>query len=123
MAKDMDATIYLVHVVVMMEAVDAPEAVVVGENKGAEDDARFRLQAMAAEKLARLRSEAITRVVAVRGETSKIVLEVATDLDADLIVLNTHGWHGLAQFIMGSVTEQVVRRASCPVLTLTSTAK
>lgn len=47
---------------------------------------------------------------------------MATDLDADLIVLKTHGRQGLAHFIMGSVAEQVARRAHCPVLTLTSTA-
>jgi universal stress protein A len=123
MAKGMDATIYLLHVVAIVEAVDAPEAVVAAAKKGAEDEARLKLQTMAAEELGGLKYEAITRVLDVGSETSKVVLEVATDLDSDLIVLKTHARHGLAHFLMGSVAEQVVRRAPCPVLTLTSTAK
>jgi len=35
-----------------------------------------------------------------------------------LIVLATHGRTGLRRIVMGSVAEAVVRRASCPVLTL-----
>jgi len=41
----------------------------------------------------------------------------------DLIVVGTHGRTGLAHVLMGSVAERVVRKAHCPVLTLTSTAK
>jgi nucleotide-binding universal stress UspA family protein len=119
-AKHMDATIYLLNVVIMMQAVDAPDAAVAA-NKSVEDDARLKLQAIAAEKLAALKAEILTRV-APPGETSKVVLEVATETDTDLIVLNTHGRHGLAHFVMGSVAEQIVRRATCAVLTLTSTA-
>ena len=84
--------------------------------------ARLRLQALAAERLAGLKSEAITRI-ARPGEAAGAVLQVATELDTDLIVLKTHGRSGLAHFIMGSVAEQIVRRAHCAVLTLTSTAK
>ncbi len=36
----------------------------------------------------------------------------------DLIVLGTHGQSGLGHLLMGSVAEQVVRKAPCPVLTL-----
>jgi nucleotide-binding universal stress UspA family protein len=37
---------------------------------------------------------------------------------ADLIVVGTHGRTGLAHMMLGSVAERVVRRASCPVLTV-----
>ena len=37
---------------------------------------------------------------------------------ADLIVVGTHGRTGLAHVVLGSVAERVVRRASCPVLTV-----
>ena len=36
--------------------------------------------------------------------------------DADLIVMGTHGRGGIAHVLMGSVAEQVVRAAPCPVL-------
>jgi len=35
-----------------------------------------------------------------------------------LIVMGTHGRKGLNRFLMGSVAEQVVRKADCPVLTV-----
>jgi universal stress protein A len=119
MAKDMDATVYLLHIMQNMQAVDAPDNVV-SKDTSAEDDARLKLQKMAAEMLAGLKSEVLARV-APPGETSSAVLEAAADLGIDLIVLKTHGRRGLAHFVMGSVAEQIVRRADCPVLTLTST--
>ena len=39
-------------------------------------------------------------------------------LSRDLIVLATHGRTGLGHVLMGSVAENVVRRAHCPVLTV-----
>jgi nucleotide-binding universal stress UspA family protein len=46
------------------------------------------------------------------------ILTEATRWGADLIVMGTHGRHGLAHLILGSVAEGVVRRASVPVLLL-----
>jgi nucleotide-binding universal stress UspA family protein len=45
---------------------------------------------------------------------------VAKELGADLIVMGTHGRHGLAHVLLGSVAEKVVRTAPCPVLTVRS---
>jgi nucleotide-binding universal stress UspA family protein len=50
------------------------------------------------------------------------ILERAAALPADVIVVGTHGRSGLRQFILGSVAEKVVRRASCAVLTVPPTA-
>jgi len=41
---------------------------------------------------------------------------------ADLIVISTHGRTGLAHMMTGSVTENVIRRAPCPVLSIRSQA-
>jgi nucleotide-binding universal stress UspA family protein len=51
------------------------------------------------------------------------VVRVATEVDADLIVLKTHGRKGLSHLILGSVAEEVLRTAPCPVLTLTPAAQ
>ncbi len=56
------------------------------------------------------------------GDPAEEILRAAQDLKADLIVLGTHGRTGLARLLMGSVAEQVVRRAPCPVLTVRTQA-
>jgi nucleotide-binding universal stress UspA family protein len=53
------------------------------------------------------------------GDPAAEILRVARDEAADLIVMGTHGRTGLGRLLMGSVAEQVVRRAPCPVLTAT----
>lgn len=44
------------------------------------------------------------------------ITRLASELEADLIVLGSHGRHGLARWLLGSVAEAVVRRADRPVL-------
>ena len=41
--------------------------------------------------------------------------QIAVDLEADLIVVSTHGRNGIARLLLGSVAEAVVRLAPCPV--------
>ena len=44
------------------------------------------------------------------------IAQLAADLEADLVVVGTHGRHGIARLLLGSVAEAVVRLAPCPVL-------
>ena len=46
------------------------------------------------------------------------ILLFARENDVDLIIMGTHGHSGLAHVLLGSVTEKVVRKAPCPVLTV-----
>lgn len=52
------------------------------------------------------------------GYADSVILSTAEDLKADLIVMGTHGRTGLGRLLLGSVAEQVLRRATCPVLTV-----
>lgn len=52
------------------------------------------------------------------GVTTEEINAVANDIDADLIVIGTHGRRGFARAFLGSVAEHVVRTASRPVLTI-----
>ena len=52
------------------------------------------------------------------GDPARWILQIATDCKCDLIVMGTHGRTGLRRLLMGSVAEQVLRNAACPVLTL-----
>ena len=52
------------------------------------------------------------------GPAAATILEHAAENKADLIVLGTHGRTGFERLMLGSVTEKVVRKATCPVLTV-----
>ena len=45
------------------------------------------------------------------------VLKAEAEFSADLVVMSTHGRTGKKHMLLGSVTEEVVRRSICPVLT------
>jgi nucleotide-binding universal stress UspA family protein len=52
------------------------------------------------------------------GAAALVILDCARELEADLLVLGTHGRTGFERLMLGSVTEKVVRKAACPVLTI-----
>jgi len=54
----------------------------------------------------------------VTGNAVDGIIQYASEQNADLLVMCTHGRTGLSHVLMGSTAEAVVRRAHCPVLTL-----
>jgi nucleotide-binding universal stress UspA family protein len=54
----------------------------------------------------------------VEGETAAEIVRLANEAGCDLIVMGTHGRTGLRRVLMGSVAEEVMRLAPCPVLTV-----
>ena len=52
------------------------------------------------------------------GEPAHEIVRLSGEHDVDVIVVATRGETGLSRFVSGSVTEKVVRLASCPVLTV-----
>lgn len=50
------------------------------------------------------------------GYPADVIISYAREIDADLIVLGTHGRTGLTHLLLGSVAERVVQRARCAVL-------
>lgn len=123
LASDSGATVHLIHVEPPPAYAFAGEAhaglsAYAGVGLGAHRDAvaasRARLQAAA--RAASLPTHRIqVRVVEASGVPRSIVA-VAEELGADLIVMGTHGRTGLAHLLMGSVAEETLRNASCPVL-------
>jgi len=111
-----DAELVLVHVA-------APDPDFVGMDAGPQyirDDLarelreeRTRLRAMAAELEAKGRR---VRVVMVRGAAAPSLVEVARKVEADLLVVGSHGKGPMKRLFLGSVSEGVLRRAPCPVL-------
>jgi len=52
------------------------------------------------------------------GSPARAIIELAEREEVELIVMATHGRTGLLRVLMGSVAEEVVRKAKCPVLTV-----
>ena len=52
------------------------------------------------------------------GDPGMTIADYANDVDADLVVMPSHGFHGLSRLLLGSTTERVLRHTKAPVLVL-----
>lgn len=52
----------------------------------------------------------------IEGDVASAIIDVAVSQQVDLIIMSTHGYSGLTRWVLGSVTEKVLRSAPCPVL-------
>ena len=123
LATRFEASLTLLHVV--EGASDTPFAPLLGDL----DHARFQaeLVGIAREKMAKAVPEevrshgpALDERVSV-GRASEEILKLATEQRADLIVMGTQGRGPLGRMLFGSTAHQVVRHATCPVLTVRPT--
>jgi nucleotide-binding universal stress UspA family protein len=112
LARDHGARLILLH------AAELPTAVY-GEIPLAMDAASYADELC--EKLRQLPVSGLERVkhtVALGTDPVTETVRVAAETPCDLIVMGTHGRRGLRRALLGSVAEQVLRRAPCPVLTV-----
>ena len=70
------------------------------------------------ERLASLEAALGYETAVLTGPVATTIVEYAHSHAFDLIVMGTHGRSGVAHLLLGSVAEQVVRTAPCPVLTV-----
>jgi nucleotide-binding universal stress UspA family protein len=64
-----------------------------------------------------LNSDGLTCHTQVRcGEVTEEILRSSAEVEADIIVMSTHGRSGLGRWVYGSVADHVLRRAEVPVL-------
>lgn len=85
-----------------------------------EEDRKSYREEMAA-RLDNLREEAPlaqTESLLREGDAADVITRTAEEAPCDLIVMGTHGWTGDVGRLMGSVTEEVTRKAPCPVVTV-----
>jgi nucleotide-binding universal stress UspA family protein len=94
---------------------DVPETVLQSLNK----EARHKIEQLSDELLsAGIPSHSVVR----QGLVADLLLQVAEQYQADLLVLGTDRAQGAGQVALGSVAEQVVRRANCAVLAVAADA-
>jgi nucleotide-binding universal stress UspA family protein len=113
-----DATVTLFHVCAPVPisayatvAPMMPSSLVAGDNQ---NEVREGLRTFAAVAGTSARIELETG----EGDAAKEIVAKAAAAQTNLIVLGTHGRSGFDRLILGSVTEKVLRRAGCPVLTV-----
>lgn len=124
LAKQYDASLHLLH------------AIVLHDFRPLEGDAGFPDLGEVEEALAKralelfevlakehIAPEILVEKVERRGiAPATVILDYARDEEIDLIVMATHGRRGLRRFLLGSVAEEVVQHADCPVLTVPARA-
>jgi nucleotide-binding universal stress UspA family protein len=114
LAKQYDATIHALYVVdtSAYSTLEAGAEVIINalEEEGEQ----------AVEDIAEAGSEAGVEVetTVTAGTAYRSILEYVDNHDIDLIIMGTHGRRGLDRYLLGSVTERVVRTADVPVLTV-----
>ena len=86
----------------------------VDEVSSLEEDARKTLDAVISGEVEPADSQRVTARV-VYGHPDQVLLEAAAD-GADLLVVGSSGHGGLAQALLGSVSQYCVHNASCPVV-------
>lgn len=62
------------------------------------------------------------RIALKHGEIIEAILDTAEQVGASMIIMGTHGRRGLRRLVEGSVAENVMRRAPCPVTTVRTQA-
>ena len=65
-----------------------------------------------------MRDDMNVEALVVQGIPFVEIISTAKRNDVDMIVLGSHGRTGISHMMMGSVSEKVVRKAPCPVLTV-----
>ncbi|WP_121743417.1 universal stress protein [Natronorubrum halophilum] len=112
-ADEWDATVSLLYVADTNESSQTrlgTEVVDVLEQEGEE------IVSNARERVAERGVSVTTDIV--QGIPHEAIVQYAATHDADLVVMGTHGRDGLERYVLGSVAERVVNRATIPVLTV-----
>jgi len=118
LAMEANAELVLLHVLPSLAAYAVPDL-----SGALSVSLQQRSRAAAQRQLRRLEKKVKgpnfrTHTVLTEGVAFHQIIRAAKQFRCDLIVLATHGRTGLVHAIMGSVAENVLRRAPCPVLTV-----
>ena len=109
LARDYDARLVLLHIAAPAEAVG--EAVLVPVHADNQEELRDTVP-----RSTEPHAEHRVQHRFAQGDAATEILRVAQEEQADLIMMSWHGRNGLGQ--LGSVAQQVMRKAPCQVLTV-----
>jgi nucleotide-binding universal stress UspA family protein len=116
LADRSNATIHVLSVVDTRNRFESPTG---GLSMEAWTDAeRDRAEHAVENTVARLCDESRVETAVVEGMPKTAILDYVDDEGIDMVVMGTHGRTGLDHYLIGSVTEKVVRRSPVPVVTV-----
>jgi len=115
LAGKLGATVHLLNVITI-PALGVPELGVALTSTMMESTVRSNQGAL--DKLATCRASANLDTILRTGDARDVIVDVAREIGADLIVMGTHGRRGVRRALLGSIAEGVLRTAPCPVLTI-----
>lgn len=104
----------LPHVVALVQALRLSVTLVRVSSHHGEAEARGYLQKVG-EKLHQEGASSVKEVV-LNGHPATAIVDIARDIPNCLVTMTTHGHSGIGRWILGSVTDQVVRQSGSPVL-------
>jgi nucleotide-binding universal stress UspA family protein len=108
------ANVPAVDIIPSLQQYGSPRVVLSGVDRGA-------LEAELRQFCARAAHDAqVTTIVADAPSIEKEILAQVDALDADLLVIGSHGRSGFERVLLGSIAEKVVRKATCPVMVVPS---
>ncbi len=119
LVKRHGAELHVLYAQVMHGDPFAPSTFPAKHNERVRQELKKRVTAQA-EALGDVDPEALTIAYVVKDDVAAApaILGYAEEHDVDLIVMGTHGKRGLRRLFLGSVAEEVVQVAKCPVLTI-----
>jgi nucleotide-binding universal stress UspA family protein len=79
------------------------------------EDSRVALESQLEDLVKEVSTRVKVKSSIVWGDPVKEIIQISESNDIDLIVMATNGRKGLSRFFIGSVTEEVIRRAPCPL--------
>lgn len=116
LAEKMSAKLWLIHI-----AAPEPDPISLGMQPLPDRSSlaeRYRYEHRELQAIAtRLREKKLdTTALLLQGETVETIIEESQKLEADILVMGSHGHGAIYQMLLGSVSEGVIRSAPCPVL-------
>jgi nucleotide-binding universal stress UspA family protein len=105
--------LHLVHVLVPLDSVSP--GVLLG---GVTDEQRTKTVKAKLQELVAKSGADGAHVVVLIGDPGLQITDYARKINADLIVIPSHGYHGVKRLVLGSVAERVIRHTHCSVLVL-----
>jgi len=138
LAKALDAKLWILHVasdeiqaiayetmpfsVYAPEFINMPGDVQLARNLSAEEFKREHQQLLGISATLR-KDGANAQAMLLKGDAAKLIVEKAADLQADIVILGSHGHGRLHKALVGSVSEAVIRHASCNVMIVPQSEK